>query len=79
MKKPTISKLSISIKDISDGQGKAFVAILHDFNNAKVLGKDYRELFKGIQATIEYKTFKKIIQKRDTKDAKFVSHKDAWA
>jgi hypothetical protein len=44
----------MSIQDISDGKGEAFVAILHDYNNAKVMGKDMSELTAGIKTTIDY-------------------------
>lgn len=54
MKKIIASRLLMSIQDISDGKGKAFVAILHDYNDAKVMGEDMEELSAGIKATIEY-------------------------
>lgn len=73
MKKPTIRKLSISIEDISDGKDKAFAAVLHDYNNAIVMGKDYKELFAGIKATIDYIKSKKT----NKKVAKFIQHKKA--
>lgn len=54
MKKNIITRKLISIQDISEGKGEAFVAILHDYNDAKVMGKDMRELTDGIRATVEY-------------------------
>ena len=66
MKKIIIEKLLISIKDISGGKGEAFVAILHDYKNAKVMGKDMEELLSGIKATTQYckqKNIKNIAKK----------------
>lgn len=54
MKKNIISRVLMSIRDISDGKGEAFVAILHDYNDAKVMGKDMAELSAGIKATVAY-------------------------
>ena len=59
MKKNIFSKLSITIKDISEGKEKAFLAVLHDYNDAKVMGKDFKELFEGIKVTIDYVNSKK--------------------
>lgn len=54
MKKIIISRVLMSISDISNGRGEAFVAILHDYNDAKVMGRDMAELSAGIKATVEY-------------------------
>lgn len=58
-----IKKLSITIKDISEGKKEAFLAILHDYENAHVMGDDYEELFDGIGHTIEHFEQKKKTRK----------------
>jgi hypothetical protein len=54
MRKNIISRVLMSIRDISGGKGEAFAAILHDYNDTKVMGRDMDELTSGIKATIDY-------------------------
>ena len=48
-----MSKLTITIKDISEGKGEAFAAVIHELNDAVAMGDDMNELFEGIKLAID--------------------------
>lgn len=45
--------MTITIKDISEGKGEAFAAVIHELNDAVAMGDDMNELFEGIKLAIE--------------------------
>ena len=65
--KNVINRILMSIRDISDGKGEAFVAILHDYNDAQVMGKDMAELSAGIRAAVDYIEEKKAGKEKNRK------------
>ena len=48
-----MKKLTITIKDISEGKGKAFMAVIRELNDSIAMGDNLKELFEGIEFTID--------------------------
>ena len=48
-----MNKLTITIKDLSKGKKKAFSATIRELNNSIAMGANFKELFEGIQLTID--------------------------
>lgn len=48
-----MNKLTITIQDISEGQGKAFAATIHELNDSIAMADSLTELFEIIQLTID--------------------------